>query len=202
MQNVRKDSPSFHRNIGPIREKLNGVLSGSVERILEIGSGSGQHVAQLAEQFPDIVFQPSEYDRGNLKSINAWSQDQTNVLDALELDVTSKNWFVSKADPFDALLCFNVIHISPWKVTEAIFNRARYHLNSKAKVIFYGPFKINGEHTSKSNQQFETWLKEHSVDYGVRDIADVEKVAMDNGFTLQATHSMPANNFMPVFLKS
>ncbi len=199
MQDPRKDAPSYHRNIEPIVAKLRGMLSTQASKVLEIGSGSGQHVTRFANEFPAITFQPTEYDVENLASINAWAMEKPNILPAQQLDVMSDTWLDEKQ--FDALLCFNVIHITPWEVTEAIFKGAAKHTCDASQVILYGPYRVDGKQTSKSNVQFEVWLKERDARFGVRDIDDVKKVAALHGFTLKGSHEMPANNFIQVFAR-
>lgn len=201
MHDARRDSPSFHRNIEPITEKLHEILYPQCEHVLEIGSGSGQHVERFSREFPKITFQPTEYDAENLPSIDSWCQDYNNVSRALQLDVTKANWFEDNLQKFDALLCFNVIHITPWKVTQSIFNGARQHLASKCQIMFYGPFKIDGKNTNESNVEFEKWLKEKDPSFGIRDIADVELVASEADFKLVKPHPMPANNLMLEFAR-
>lgn len=202
MPDPRKDSPSFHRNIEPITEKLHEIGFAKMKRVMEIGSGSGQHAARFAAEFPETQFQPTDYEVDNLASIDAWCDDQSNVLPALQLDVTADKWFANPSKPFDALFCANVIHITPWEVTEAIFAGAARHMNHIGTVILYGPYKVDGKQTSEGNVNFEIWLKEKSAEFGVRDIADVENVAGQHGFALSKSHSMPANNFLQVFKRT
>ncbi len=123
MNDIRRDSPSFHRNIEPITQKLSEVLPENCSHVLEIGSGSGQHSERFAREFPQLTFQPTEYGSENLDSIDSWCDQYLNVLPAMQLDVMNKNWFPKGSQKFDALICFNVIHITPWEVTEAIFKK-------------------------------------------------------------------------------
>lgn len=201
MNDVRRDSPSFHRNIEPITQKLREILAEGCKNVLEIGSGSGQHAARFSDEFPSAQFQPTEYEVENLASIDAWSERCDNVSPALQLDVTKDDWFDGNTPKFDALFCFNVIHIAPWEVTQAIFKGANKYMNPACQVIFYGPYKIDAEHTSDSNQEFEKWLKAKDHAYGIRDIADVASVANLNGFSLQESYPMPSNNFLNVFAR-
>ncbi len=202
MNDVKRDSPSFHRNIEPITQKLHEILSKDYQHILEIGSGSGQHAARFSKEFPAMKFQPTDYDAENLASINSWCEDRLNVLPAIKLDVTQNNWFASECEKFDALFCFNVIHITPWEVTQTIFNHGSKYMKDTCQIMFYGPFKVNGKQTSASNEEFENWLKEKDNSYGIRDIADIELEAKLNGFKLHQGHAMPANNFLNVFSRA
>jgi cyclopropane fatty-acyl-phospholipid synthase-like methyltransferase len=202
MNELRRDSPSYHRNIEPITQKLHELNGDDAYHVLEIGSGSGQHVARFANEFPRLQFQPTDYDQDNLPSINSWCKNMENVSPALQLDVTKLPWLDKDKPKFDLLLCFNVIHITPWEVTQAIFKGADQHLSSESRMIFYGPYKTDGKHTSESNVEFELWLKEKDNSYGIRNIGDVESEASKNGFSLKQAIAMPANNFMLEFARA
>ncbi len=202
MSDIRRDSPSFHRNIEPITQRLHEILAEDCRTVLEIGSGSGQHVARFSIEFPDVQFQPTEYETENLASINSWSEQIDTVSPALQLDVTKDDWFDGSTPKFDALFCFNVIHIAPWEVTQAIFKGANKHLNPECQIVYYGPYKIDGKHTSDSNREFEKWLQAKDPSFGIRHIADVTSEANLNGFVLQKSFPMPANNFLNVFSRS
>ena len=102
-------------------------------------------------------------------------------------------------EQFAAITCFNVIHISPWEVTEGLFRGASQLLPENGQLIMYGPYRVGGKQTAPSNAEFEKWLKSIDERNGVRDIGDVESVANDNGLVLKEFIPMPANNFMPVF---
>ena len=195
------DSPSFHRNIDPLESVLKKILADETGHFLEVGSGSGQHIARFATCFPNFQFQPSEIDPEKFESIEAWvaQANVRNVLPPLKLDVVKHPWLLDASVRFDVIFVSNVIHISPWRVTEAIFEGATQHATDLAKILFYGPFKLNGTHTAASNEQFEVWLKEQSPDFGVRDIKEVSRVAEENGFALANQHTMPANNFLMEF---
>ncbi len=202
MNDKKRDAPSYHRNIEVITNQLRIILPKNTKYVLEIGSGTGQHVAHFASEFPDIVFQPTDYKVENLESIDAWAADQKNILSAQRLDITKTDWLADSTRKFDALLCFNVIHITPWEVTKAIFIGADKIMNKDCKIAIYGPFKINGTQTSQSNEEFEKWLKGRDSAYGVRDIEDVNKAAQAYGFSHIEKHPMPANNFINVFART
>lgn len=202
MHDPRRDSPSYHRNIEPITEKLHEVIGKSCCNILEIGSGSGQHVARFASEFANIQFQPTDYEEENLLSIDSWCENLGNVYPSAKLDVTTEQWFKEPHQKFDALLCFNVIHITPWEITQSIFKGANKNLSAESQIIFYGPYKIDGKHTSESNAEFEQWLQEKNTSFGIHDIADVEKEAVSHGFKLQQMIVMPANNFIVEFVRA
>ncbi len=201
MNDIRRDAPSFHRNIEPITQKMHEILSKNSLHVLEIGSGSGQHTTRLSREFPHLNFQPTEYDVDNLPSINSWCEGYHNVEPAVQLDVSKKQWFEDEATKFDILLCFNVIHITPWKITEAIFKGAKNVMSNECQLLFYGPFKIDGKQTSDSNGEFEKWLKGKDQGFGIRDISEVDTVAKNHGFKLKRRHPMPANNLICEFAR-
>lgn len=204
MTDPRKDTPAFHRNIKPITGILRKELPQTDGRVLETGSGSGQHITSFAGEFPYLTFQPSDYAADNLPGIDAWTEylKCKNVEPAIQIDLAAENWFAQHAGPFSSILCFNVIHISPWAVTCGLFAGASRYLAQDGKVILYGPYRVDGEHTAPSNAEFENWLKEQNGEWGVRDIKEVEREAEEHGFKPAAFHSVPANNFMPVFVRA
>lgn len=199
----RRDTPSFHRNIEAITHVLGGIIQNKHAHVLEIASGSGQHVTHFGHAFPDMVFQPTEYDAASLPSIDAWSETTRNVLSARRLDITDKHWFENEIPRFDVLFCANVIHITPFTVTQALFAGAARNLKKPTgKLLLYGPYKVDGTHTSEGNIEFDLWLKEKDKSFGIRDIGEVESVARRNGFVLAKSHAMPANNFIQEFVFS
>ncbi len=203
MSDPKLDSPSFHRNIDPIVTLFRELMIEPALTWLEIGSGSGQHVERFAREFPDYTFQPTDIEQENLASISAWTKGSmlTNVREPLLLDVTADKLPFKSNTQFDIISAFNVIHISPWSVTEGIFQRTAAFGSDHCRIFLYGPFKIDGEQTSESNATFEEWLKGKSDKFGIRDIDDVNAVAIANGFSLKEKHSMPANNFMMEFAR-
>ena len=203
MSDARSHSSSFERNIGPITDILLEILPHNKSALLEIGSGSGQHVAHLAKVFPHIEFHPTEYSSDSLPSINDWADhfNQSNVRLAITLDAANPNWRVQD-NFFSTLTAFNVIHYAPWEVTEKLFQHAGRYLTYDAQIILYGPYKIDGEHISQSNIDFDKWLKSVNPEFGVRDIDEVSEAAKRHKFTLDTLHPMPANNFMPIFKRA
>lgn len=202
MTDPRHDTPSFYRNIEPITQKLHEILRVDCNHILEIGSGSGQHVARFSREFPKFQFQPTEYELSNVRSINSWCEGLDNVSPALQLDVTQAVWFNQDTPKFDTLFCSNVIHITPWEITGSLFKGANTVMNKQCQLLFYGPYKIDGKQTAESNVEFDLWLKEKDASFGIRDISDVEDEAKNHGFRLENKHVMPANNFIMEFKRS
>lgn len=183
----------------PIGAQLLQLLP-SAGRVLEIASGTGQHVAHFAQLLPGIHWQPT--DRGDEDIAQLESRRRlekaANILPAVKLDVLEHPWPL--AGPFDAVLCINMIHISPWETTTALFSGAEPLTSADAgQVILYGPFREGGQHTAASNEEFEQWLKAKDARYGVRNLEDVEAIALGHRFRRVHLARMPANNLLVAF---
>ena len=203
----RINSPHYHRNIEPIKTVVLAHLTEPRASVLEIGSGSGQHVNALALQSPQAVFTPSDPSNKHRLSIQAWTRHLKleNVTTPLSIDASTPEWFddndPDRAASFDLLLCFNVIHISPFEVTAGLLAGAEKYLKPGGCLILYGPFKQDGAHTAHSNAAFDQALQAQNPQWGVRDIGDVRRIAAQHRLELEVLEQVPANNFMPVFVK-
>jgi SAM-dependent methyltransferase len=202
----RLDAAAFHRNHQPIWNVLQKFLIGKSGDALEAGSGTGQHVVHFARHTPEITWWPSDLNEAHLKSIGAWRAHSglANIRPALRLDLTDPTWSALMQDgggPREllAVFCANVIHIAPWRVAEGLFAGAARYLRADGRLFLYGPFKRDGKHTALSNAVFDTSLRERDVEWGVRDIADLEKLAASVGLALLESVEMPANNLILVF---
>lgn len=193
----RRHAPAAERNRGPLLDVLRGVLPPS-GTVLEIASGSGQHAVFFARALPHLTFQPSERDEAAHESIRAWIEHERleNVRAPLLLDVTAASWPVTHAD---AMLCINMVHISPWEATLALLDGAARLLPTGAPLVLYGPYQRGGEHTAPSNAAFDVSLRSRDPAWGVRDLDDVTAAASERGLSLDAVHEMPANNLTVVF---
>jgi SAM-dependent methyltransferase len=204
----RLDAAAFHRNHGPIWAVLGTRLADKSGDVLEVGSGTGQHVVHFARETPGISWWPSDLNEQHLSSIGAWRAHAKlpNVQPPLKIDVSDPDWWngVQSRGPRDllALFCANVIHIAPWNVAEGLFAGAGRALRADGRVFLYGPFKRDGQHTALSNAVFDTSLRDSNPQWGVRDIADVEKLATGSGLALLEAVDMPANNMILVFGRS
>ena len=192
---ARRYAPATERNREPIAAVLAEVLPAQ-GHVLEVASGTGEHCAWFAELFPALIWQPSDPDFEALASIAAWTADQGNVLPPIGLDAAADEWPVDRAE---AILCINMVHISPWDATLGLMAGAGRLLAPGAPLILYGPYRQHGVPTAPSNEQFELWLKEKSPDFGLRYLEDVAAAAEAEGLVLERTVEMPANNLMPVF---
>ena len=205
----RLDAAAFHRNHAPIWAVLQKFLAGKSGDVVEAGSGTGQHVVHFAKHTPDIIWWPSDLNERHLKSIEAWRAHAAlpNIRPPLRIDLTDPAWCPAMHDgsgPGEllAVFCANVIHIAPWRVAEGLFAGAGRYLRTDGRLFLYGPFKRDGRHTAISNAVFDTSLREQDAEWGVRDIADLEKLAETVGLGLVETVPMPANNMILVFARS
>jgi SAM-dependent methyltransferase len=205
----RLDAAAFHRNHQPIWAVLQKFLAGKSGDVLEAGSGTGQHVVFFARHAPDITWWPSDLNEQHLKSIAAWRAHEglSNVRAPMRLDLSDSAWSPQTSDgsgpePLLALFCANVIHIAPWRVAEGLFAGAARLLRADGRLFLYGPFKRDGKHTAVSNAVFDSSLREGNPDWGVRDVAELERLAGGNGLALQEIVEMPANNMILVFAHS
>ncbi len=205
----RLDAAAFHRNHAPIWEVLQKFLAGKSGDVLEAGSGTGQHVVHFARHAPDITWWPSDFNDAHLNSIAAWRAHAglPNIRPEMRIDLSDPAWCPQMQDgsgPSEllAVFCANVIHIAPWRVAEGLFAGAARYLRSDGRLFLYGPFKRDGKHTALSNAVFDTSLRDRDPEWGVRDIADVSRLAEGVGLALIETVPMPANNFILVFERS
>jgi SAM-dependent methyltransferase len=199
-------APAAERNKEPILEVLRRVLPAK-GLVLEIASGTGQHVVHFARALPNLTWQPSDPDAGARASISAWIAEShlPNVHQPLELDVCREAWPVAACN---AIVCINMIHISPWAATEALLDGARRLLLPGGVVYLYGPYRRHGQHTAPSNAAFDhtapsnaafdATLRSQDARWGVRDLEQVAEAATARGFDVMETVAMPANNLSVV----
>jgi SAM-dependent methyltransferase len=191
----KRFAESAERNKGPILDVLRRVLP-PAGLVLEIGSGTGQHVTHFARALPALEWQPTDLDPELRISVERWIRDEAlpNIRAPIALDVHDRPWPVTHAD---AIVCINMIHVAPWESTLALFTGARSV--NPAVIFLYGPYRRFGAHTAQSNERFDASLRANDPAWGVRDLEEVERVAERNGFGLSEVIEMPANNFSVVF---
>lgn len=194
---ARRFSAAADRNRAPILAVLRRHLPAS-GLVLEIASGSGQHITHFAAALPALEWQPSDADPSAQASIRAWvaQEGTTNVREPIALDVRERPWPLTHAD---AVVAINMIHISPWEATTALFGGASEVLSEGSPLLVYGPFRRDGAHTAPSNESFDRQLRSQDPAWGVRDLEAVAEAARAHGFRLADTVAMPANNFSVVF---
>ena len=202
----RLDAPAFHRNHQAIWAVLQPFLAGKSGDVVEAGSGTGQHVIDFARRSPEITWWPSDLNDQHLKSIAAWRAHAglANIRPPLRIDLSDPVWCSQMHDGSGpgqllAVFCANVIHIAPWRVAEGLFAGAGHYLRADGRLFLYGPFKRDGKHTALSNAAFDASLRDRDPEWGVRDIADLEKLAAGAGLVLIEIAEMPANNLILVF---
>lgn len=196
---TKQFSPACERNREPILAILRDVLASS-GRVLEIGSGTGQHAVFFGAHLPHLVWQPSDRLQ-NHPSIVAWLEDARlpNVMPPLALDVAAKEW---PAGPFDAVFSANTCHIMAWPEVEAMFAGIGRILQEGGALCIYGPFNYGGRFTSASNAQFDAALRQQAPHMGIRDFEAVDRLASMQGLRLEADHAMPANNRLLVWRRN
>lgn len=190
-------SPSAARNREPILNVLRRHLP-PMGSVLEVASGSGEHCVFFAEALPALMFQPSDPEPSARNSIDAWARTLAlgNVRPALELDAASDNWPITTTD---AVLCINMIHISPWRAAEGLVRGAARALPVGGMLYCYGPYRREGRHTAESNATFDRDLRSRNEEWGVRDLETVSDLAIAVGFTAPLIEPMPANNLSLIF---
>jgi SAM-dependent methyltransferase len=202
----RLDAAAFHRNHEAIAAVLQPFLAGKSGDVVEVGSGTGQHVVDFAGRFPEITWWPSDLNAAHLKSIEAWRihAGLANIRSPLRIDLSDSDWCPEMQDGSGpgkllAVFCANVIHIAPWRVAEGLVAGAGRYLRSDGRLLLYGPFKRGGKHTAISNAVFDSSLRERDPEWGVREVEAVEQLAAAAGLGLAEVSEMPANNLVLAF---
>jgi len=201
---ARIDFPATSRNREPILELFKRILP-SYGTILEIASGSGQHITYFAKNIDALTWQPSDADPNILPSIAAWTKSQNleeKILPPLLIDTRMPNWHIKDSETLSAIIIINLVHIAPWNVITSLFKQAENLLKSDSLLYFYGPYKINNLHTSTSNEKFDQALKCQNIEWGVRNLDDLITLATFHNFRLMETVPMPANNRSVIFKKN
>ncbi|XP_052262487.1 UPF0585 protein CG18661-like [Dreissena polymorpha] len=205
-----QQAPAADRNKQPILEALIGCLGAPDVfhgYVLEIASGTGQHVTHFAQTFQKAIFQPTDFDPANLTSIAAYiSHHQLhNVLPPQHVDITSSvtSWpGEHHPEGCDVIYNANMVHISPWQTAIGLFEAASYLLKKDGLLITYGPYAEYGVLQPESNIQFDLSLKSRDPSWGVRDIRDLSALAEKNGIALVKKIDMPSNNKTLIWKKS
>lgn len=197
-EDLRAHSPAAERNKQPILDVLRQVLPAPGGHLLEIASGSGQHVAHFAATLPAWTWWPSDANPKALTSISAWvaQAGAANVREPLLLDVTSPEWPVQA---LDAIYCANMLHASPWATCGGLMRGAARHLQAHGLLVTYGPYLVDDAPAASSNLAFDADLRERNPAWGLRRLADVQAEALKAGLTLTRRFGMPANNLVLVF---
>ncbi|MCW5734034.1 MAG: DUF938 domain-containing protein [Enhydrobacter sp.] len=196
---MRRQAPAAARNRQPILDVLQPHLPAR-GMVLEVASGTGEHTAHFAQALPGLSFQPSDPDEAARASIDAWTAalGLANVRPALALDAAAETWPIDKAD---AIVCINMIHISPWASTAGLIRGAARLLPPNGALFLYGPYFCAGVETAPSNLAFDRDLRARDPAWGIRGLEEVVALADAKGFTAPLIVEMPANNLSLVFRK-
>lgn len=189
-------STVVERNGPPIRAALAPALAGLSGPALEIGSGTGQHACALALTFPDLRFTPSDPDPIHRASIDAWAgHSGAPLAPARALDAAA-DWPAQAADlgPLALVIAINVLHIAPWEATTGLIAGAARTLAPGGLLAIYGPFRMEGRHTGPGNATFDARLVADNPAWGLRDTADIARLAAASGLAAPEIIAMPADN--------
>ena len=190
--------PATERNRRPIGDLLSQLLP-AAGAVLELASGSGEHAVCFQQRFTNLLWQASDPDPDHRASIDAWIRYQglSDVMPAaLNLDVEERPWPLPQTigASLNAVVCINLLHISPANCTNAVLEESAVLLPSGAPLIIYGPFMRNGAHTSASNAAFDRSLRERNNQWGLREVSLITSLAASAGFKIDDMVPMPANN--------
>ena len=196
---MRREAPAAARNRQPILDVLRPHLP-PTGLVVEVASGTGEHTAHFAQALPDLIFQPSDPAADARASIDDWATTLglANVRPALALDAATGRWPIDHAD---AVVCINMVHISPWSATQGLMSGAGRVLPQGGLLYLYGPFREAEVPTAPSNEAFDADLKARNPAWGLRQKEKLVELAKANGLELVERIEMPANNLSLVFRK-
>ena len=207
MENINLDNrlnfPATTRNRDSIAAVLSDYISPN-SLLLEIASGSGQHGVFFQKTFPSIIWQTSDPELVHRNSINSWIKHEglfSKMPEALDINVEKRPWPITPQirSLIKGIICINMIHISPWSCTKALFKESKKLLKQNHFLMIYGPFIRKGLQTSDSNLNFDQSLKFQNQLWGLRDLDEVNTLAFLNGFILEKVNEMPANNLSVIY---
>lgn len=200
---ARLFSPSAARNRDPIRDVFVKYMP-RAGTVIEIASGTGEHVAHLAAAAPGLRFLPGDPDDASRASIAAWAAELrlNNIDPPHAVDVTIDDWHQAFA-PCEGMVSINMVHIAPFEAAIGLFTGAGAVLKKGGRFFLYGPFSQNGVHRAPSNEAFDASLKSRNPRWGVRDLdLEIMPLAAAASLFVVATEEMPANNLVVIFEKN
>jgi hypothetical protein len=191
-------SDACERNKQPILEVLRRAFANR-RQVLEIGSGTGQHAVHFAAALSHLTWHPTEQLK-YLPDLDARIKQQggPNLRPPTVLDVKQAVWPLRSAD---AAFTANTLHIMSWAEVSALFLKVGAILSADGAFCIYGPFRYDGRYTSDSNRDFDGMLQERDPLSGLRDIRDVNALAVQQGLMLKVDHDLPANNRLLEFVR-
>ncbi len=200
MDTAARSAPAALRNRDPILEVLKRHLPAQ-GLVVHVAEGTGEHAVHFATALPGLTFQPTDPDPDARASIAAWREASglENLLAPLALDAADpEHWPVERAE---AIVCINMVHISPWTATQGLMRGAGRILGSGGVLFLYGPYRERNVATAPSNEAFDASLKARNPAWGLRDLEAITALAEREGLSLDTRVEMPANNLSVVFRK-
>ena len=194
---AKQHAPHADRNKGAIVDLFRRVLP-SRGVALEVGSGTGQHIVHFARSFPDIEWQPSDYDQVAVSSIDSYRREARlpNLREPFLLEARRRVWGHGRVD---AVLAINLVHATSWSVCEGVFDGARRHLKNGGVFFLCGPFRQRGEFCSESGEQEHAMLRARNPDWGYRDVEVMAAFGMARGLVVEQVGDMPGGDLALVF---
>jgi cyclopropane fatty-acyl-phospholipid synthase-like methyltransferase len=185
-------SASCDSNKDPILEVLKKTILPSDRRLLEVGAGTGQHAVYMSPHFPQLEWYPTDLSV-NLPGMSLWFNEArvSTIQKPIRLDVSKDDFPKLK---FDVVLTANTLHIMNWKDCKSFMKLLGHRLREGSRVIFYGPFKYQGDFSSPGDAEFDLSLKAKDPLSGIRAFEDINNNMIKNGFELIEDYEMPANN--------
>ena len=195
--NAFRSAPAVHRNREASLNVLRKVLPAS-GRVLEVASGTGEHVVHFARHLPHLDWHPSDPSPEARRSIAAWTQAEhlENVRTPLDLDAAQTSWLIDQAA---AIICINMIHISPWDATTGLMRGAAHVLPRGGPLYLYGPYRRADRALEPSNAAFDRDLRTRNADWGLRELDAVIACGAEHGLVFEQSIDMPANNLSVIF---
>ena len=207
MKNMDLDNRLYFPATTRNRDSIAAVLSNYIScnsLLLEIASGSGEHGVFFQKKFHSIRWQTSDPELVHRNSINSWIKHEgliSKMPKPLALDVEKRPWPITNqlGSLIKGIVCINMIHITPWVCTKALFEESKSYLDKDNFLFLYGPFLRKKIQTSKSNLNFDQSLKLRNPLWGIRQLEEVNIIALENGFKLDKLIEMPANNLSVIY---
>jgi SAM-dependent methyltransferase len=199
----RLEGPAFRRNHETIWQAISEYLNTTAGDVLEVGSGTGQHVTEFARRAPDLTWWPSDVFDSHLASIASWRAQAglSNLRAPQRIDLNDPSWNWQGGEKLTTILAINLLHIAPWRVSQNLMAGAGRQLRDDGRLFIYGPFKRDGAHTATSNAAFDASLRAENPDWGVRDTAELNALAQAAGLSPAEITPMPANNLVLAFIR-
>lgn len=197
---LRRYAPAALRNRDPILNVLRQILPPK-GLVLEVASGTGEHIVHFAHHLANLEWQPSDPSALARESIAAWIEAErlANIQPPIELDAAQDTWPV---DQVAAILCINMVHISPWEATVGLIRGAGRILHPGGTLYLYGPYRRSGQPLEPSNAAFDRDLRKRDTRWGLRKLDDIIQCATDHGLIFEQSIDMPANNLSVIFRKA